>query len=756
MRRAGNVSGSAIGGAHVARTIGHLTAIRHISVTCRMRTAAVVTRAGRRSGARTGNGRRNRRRRRRRRNGFFAVGFLSLQAGERRSQNERNDAHQFDENVNRRTGRIFERIADRIAHDGGFVRFAAFSAVIAAFDVFLRVIPRAAGIRHKDCQNDAGNRRADQKTAQNRTRRIEETGDDRRQNGDNPGQYHLFDGSFRRNIDAFFVIGLNAFFAFQEAGDFFELTPDFDDHVLGAAADGEHGERAEPEGQNAADEETDDDERVHCIDRRQFHDLRIGDKKRERRQSGRTDGETFADCGRRIADAVEFIGAFADFFFQTAHFGNAAGIVGNRAIGVDRKLNARRREHAQRSERDAVKTRAKIRKRDRDANQEDGNNRRNHADRKTADDVRRRPCRRSFGNGFDRFIRIRRIIFRDFADERTGNQTARDGEENHHCVDMNQTADRMFPNQAFGGQNEIGRAVCRDCRQNGRRNRTAIEGVLGIRFFVFAADDKRAQNAENDADGGNDERQDDGRELSLIRRPKRRAQNRRTDDGADVRFEQVGAHAGDVADVVADVIGDNGRIARIVFGDARFDFAHEVGAHVGGFRVNAAAHARKQCNRRCAEAKARKNFEDLVHAFADKNDVRIEQEQANNAQKPETDDRHAHDGAAAECDGQGVSQPLAGGVRRADIGFCRHAHAEKSCRCAANRADDKRNRHPRTAVDVRRIDNREQCRDDDDEYRKHFVFGFQKCHRAFLNIRRNGFHAIRAGFFCRYRTRLQK
>ena len=65
----------------------------------------------------------------------------------------------------------------------------------------------------------------------------------------------------------------------------------------------------------------------------------------------------------------------------------------------------------------------------------------------------------------------------------------------------------------------------------------------------------------------------------------------RRDDRADVRLEEVGAHAGDVADVVTDVVGDGGRVARVVLGDARLDLADEVGADVGGLGVDAAADA---------------------------------------------------------------------------------------------------------------------------------------------------------------------
>ena len=82
------------------------------------------------------------------------------------------------------------------------------------------------------------------------------------------------------------------------------------------------------------------------------------------------------------------------------------------------------------------------------------------------------------------------------------------------------------------------------------------------------------------------------------------AEQHRRDRRDDVRFEQVGGHAGAIADVVADVVGDDGRVARIVFGNARFDFADEVGADVGGLREDAAAETREHRDERAAEREA--------------------------------------------------------------------------------------------------------------------------------------------------------
>jgi hypothetical protein len=45
---------------------------------------------------------------------------------------------------------------------------------------------------------------------------------------------------------------------------------------------------------------------------------------------------------------------------------------------------------------------------------------------------------------------------------------------------------------------------------------------------------------------------------------------------------------------VTDEVGDHGRVARVVLGDAVLDLADEVGAHVRRFRVDPTAELRRE------------------------------------------------------------------------------------------------------------------------------------------------------------------
>ena len=80
------------------------------------------------------------------------------------------------------------------------------------------------------------------------------------------------------------------------------------------------------------------------------------------------------------------------------------------------------------------------------------------------------------------------------------------------------------------------------------------------------------------------------------RAERERADQDRADQADRVGFENVRRHAGAIADVIAHVIRDRRRIARIVFFEIALDFADQIGADVRGLGVNAAAKPREHAD----------------------------------------------------------------------------------------------------------------------------------------------------------------
>ena len=129
-----------------------------------------------------------------------------------------------------------------------------------------------------------------------------------------------------------------------------------------------------------------------------------------------------------------------------------------------------------------------------------------------------------------------------------------------------------------------------------------------------------------------------------------RGEHHRGDHGHGIGLEQVRGHAGAVAHIVTDVVGDRGRVARIVLGNASLDLADEVGADVGALGEDAAAETREDRDQRGAEAQRHQRVDDAAacrsHAHRAGQDPEID----GDAEQGEPGHQHAGDRARLEGD----------------------------------------------------------------------------------------------------------
>ena len=246
-----------------------------------------------------------------------------------------------------------------------------------------------------------------------------------------------------------------------------------------------------------------------------------------------------------------------------------------------------------------------------------------HAGREAFDNVGRRTGLTGLGQFLDRTEGVGRVIFRDHADQRTGNDADRHGEEVFLII-------KQPDAQAERGEN---------CQETAE----VCAEVKHIRRFIGTNQRHRenGNNREQDTCRGKRQREQDavsGRNLGQGNR-----QGNRGNDRTDIGLKQVTAHTGDVTDVIADVIADNRGVSRIVFGNAGFNFTDEVGTDVSGLRVDTAADTTEESDRGSAETEARQNGNIVL---ADK------QVHTGETGNTETDNTEAHNGAAAERDTQ--------------------------------------------------------------------------------------------------------
>ena len=182
------------------------------------------------------------------------------------------------------------------------------------------------------------------------------------------------------------------------------------------------------------------------------------------------------------------------------------------------------------------------------------------------------------------------------------------------------------------------------------------------------------------------------------------AEDHRRDDRDLVALEDVGRHAGAVADVVAHVVGDGRRVARVVFGDVLLDLADQVGADVGGLRVDAAADAHEEREQRAAEPEAEQR---LVGLDA------VDQEDDRAAEQPQAVGQHAGDRARAVAELHRLAVAVHGGRGHAQVARRRQAHADEADGPAEERAHQERaGAAPAERLLVARVGDGQQDRDE--------------------------------------------
>ena len=172
-----------------------------------------------------------------------------------------------------------------------------------------------------------------------------------------------------------------------------------------------------------------------------------------------------------------------------------------------------------------------------------------------------------------------------------------------------------------------------------------------------------------------------------------RGQHHRRHDGHRVSLEQVGGHAGAIADVVADIVGDGRRIAGIVLGNAGLDLADEIGADVRALGEDAAAKPGEDRNQRGAEAERDQRVDRLSVGDAMAKNAGENAEVASDAEKRETGDEQAGHGARAEGDVETAGERFRRRLRGADVGAHRDIHADKAGGAGQDGADREPDRH---------------------------------------------------------------
>ena len=504
---------------------------------------------------------------------------------EQSCENSGNNGHELDKDVDGRTGGILERIADGVADNGCLVGIGALAAVVAFLNVLLCVIPCAACVGHEHCHHNAGNEGACEQTCKSGGAK-DETDRQRSNNCHDAGYEHFLKSSGGGDSNASLVVGLCL--AFHDARDLTELTANFLDHAVCSLGNGVHSHSGEHEREHAADEQTDNNGGAgECnLSSVQAGCLSEGYKQCKCGQSSRADSEALAHCSGGVADSVELIGDLTHGVVKAAHFGDTAGVVGDRTVSVNCNGDAGGGKHTDCCECDAVKACEPVSKEDAYADKQDGYPSGHHADCGTGNDGGSRTGLGLLSDLLNELVVAGGVDLGDNADNETDNEAGDDCDSAAHAAEH-----RLAEDEGSNNDEKCGNI------------RAHLKSLVGVRAFL-TADEEGCDNGSKNTAGCDNEGEDNtvggvGNSDST--------EGHCGDDSTDIALKQVSTHTGDIADIVADIVSDNSGVTRVILGDACLDLTDEVSTDIGCLGVDTAADTGKQSDRACAEGEAEQN-----------------------------------------------------------------------------------------------------------------------------------------------------
>ena len=413
----------------------------------------------------------------------------------------------------------------------------------------------------------------------------------------------------------------------------------------------------------------------------------------QRRQRGGADRVPLGHRLGRVADRVERVGDVANVLRQVRHLGDAAGVVGDRPEGVERDDQAGQRELGHDRDADAVDPGELVRSEDREHQHQHGRRRGLEALGQPLDDVGRVAGLRGLGDRAHGPEAGRRVVVGDHEQE------GRDADSDQGAEP--EIGDGGAGKRAAGvGDAEVERVAHQPVgdRVEGRGREQAGDDQAPVQGSLDVA--RARAHREGAHDRGEDrraaERQRVDRDLAReLAGEGEHAEQHHRDRGDGVGLEQVGRHAGAVADVVADVVGDHGGVARVVLGDPGLDLADQVRADVGGLGEDAAAEAGEDGDQRAAEAEADQGVDGLLVGVVHQHQGAVV---AGDAEQRQADDEQAGDRAALEGDVERGRDAAARRLGDAGVGANRQVHADEAGGAGEDASDHEADRRSRCSA----------------------------------------------------------
>ena len=146
------------------------------------------------------------------------------------------------------------------------------------------------------------------------------------------------------------------------------------------------------------------------------------------------------------------------------------------------------------------------------------------------------------------------------------------------------------------------------------RNDRARDHATHQHIGRFSAGKVYEQHSQDRAKHGNSAEHERVSHSRRVVRQRQCADKDRAYQAHCIRFEHIGGHARAIAHVVADVVCDRCRVARIIFFETLLDLAHKVRSDVGRLGIDPAAESREHADETSPEGETNQTIDRHMRA----------------------------------------------------------------------------------------------------------------------------------------------
>ena len=594
------------------------------------------------------------------------------QLGHRRSEHQGDDSHELHQNIQRRTRGILKRISDGISDNSSLVSLRALLLTLKSslLNILLGVIPSTSSVG----SGDGHLHTRDQTSSKHSSDGVgseDVTSDQRSEHDQSTGSNHLLQRGLSGNGDAALVVGLLG--VVHDTGVLLELLTDLEDHLVGGLTDRLHGHGREPVGEHGTDDQTSEGHGGQNVDGVNVSTGDEGSEQGEGDQSSGTNGETLTNSSGGVTGGIESVSLHTDRLGESAHLSNTSSVIGDGTVGINGETSGQSGQHTEGSKGNSVHVGELEGDVDGDSEGEHGDDDGLVSESQTENNVGGSSSLAGLRNLLDGVVVVGGHVVSDLTDEETRPKTEEDAPHGLPVGGSLQAVGHLSVDE--GGHLTDGDAEVLGQALPGEENdehggedggQVQLDGEVALDVSLLShlhsgnggGEEGGEEGGENTSSG--DEQREHHVHPLLVEVLRDRGNDQSSAGRLSEGSEQIGTHSSDITDVITDVIGNDGRVTRIILRNTGLDLSDEISTDISSLSVDTTTHTTEQGNGGTSKSITGQSLEENLRdvgvvgvpgesASSVDPDGEVENQETNGGQA------ETHDGTGAESSVESIS-----------------------------------------------------------------------------------------------------